>query len=487
MNKEDLNITLQSKKEYIDQFINLTLHHFKDGFKSIYENVKEKNTIPKLILKEFQDQLKLIPQWSQHIIDEEYKRIKTVSKCEYLDDLIQAMFASYSQILLADSKSYDNLNISIPTPSHVIHSCYISIARKIWKKPDLFYHKNNYATTQNNLTNLNKIITEELTSTIRNLLPFKEILENYLENESINTETNININNIQNSQEYIENIQEDAEDANDIVEEANDIVEEANDIVEEANDIVEDAEDANDIVEDEDNEGIVEDNEDVVEDEDNEGIVEDNDNEGVVEDEDNEGVVEDAEGIVEDEDNEGVVEDAEGIVEDAEGIVEDKDNEGIVEDEDNEGIVEDAEGIVEDKDNEGIVEDEDNEGIVDTKQIINDTKNINLDDKINEYDIVNNEEINEIKEEIILNSKNENTNQNDFYNNEVVNEEAEQNNDVKVDQVKEIVLENKKKKSSKKRSSKRIQNYLGVNMDPKDFKKNKANIKKMLLHKNVIE
>ena len=396
MNKEDLNITLQSKKEYIDQFINLTLHHFKDGFKSIYENVKEKNTIPKLILKEFQDQLKLIPQWSQHIIDEEYKRIKTVSKCEYLDDLIQAMFASYSQILLADSKSYDNLNISIPTPSHVIHSCYISIARKIWKKPDLFYHKNNYATTQNNLTNLNKIITEELTSTIRNLLPFKEILENYLENESINTETNININNIQNSQEYIENIQEDAEDANDIVEEANDIVEEANDIVEEANDIVEDAEDANDIVEDEDNEGIVEDNEDVV-------------------------------------------------------------------------------------------EDEDNEGIVDTKQIINDTKNINLDDKINEYDIVNNEEINEIKEEIILNSKNENTNQNDFYNNEVVNEEAEQNNDVKVDQVKEIVLENKKKKSSKKRSSKRIQNYLGVNMDPKDFKKNKANIKKMLLHKNVIE
>jgi len=481
MNKEDLNITLQSKKEYIDQFINLTLHHFKDGFKSIYENVKEKNTIPKLILKEFQDQLKLIPQWSQHIIDEEYKRIKTVSKCEYLDDLIQAMFASYSQILLADSKSYDNLNISIPTPSHVIHSCYISIARKIWKKPDLFYHKNNYATTQNNLTNLNKIITEELTSTIRNLLPFKEILENYLENESINTETNININNIQNSQEYIENIQEDVEDANDIIEDANDIVEDEDNegIVEDAEGIVEDAndivEDANDIVEDAND--IVEDANDIVEDA--EGIVEDAND--IIEDAND--IVEDAEGVVEDEDNEDVVEDAEGVVEDAEGIVEDA--EGVVEDEDNEGVVEDAEGIVENA--EGVVEDEDNEGVVDTKQIINDTKNINLDDKINEYDIVNNEEINEIKEEIILNSKNENTNQNDFYNNEVVNEESQQNNDVKVDQVKEIVLENKKKKSSKKRSSKRIQNYLGVNMDPKDFKKNKANIKKMLLHKNVIE
>ena len=97
MNREDLNITLQSKKEYIDQFINLTLHQFVEGFRSIYENVKNNNSVPKLILKEFQDQLKLIPRWSQNMIDDEYKRIKLMSKCEYLDDLIQAMFASYSQ------------------------------------------------------------------------------------------------------------------------------------------------------------------------------------------------------------------------------------------------------------------------------------------------------------------------------------------------------------------------------------------------------
>jgi len=51
MNREDLNITLQSKKEYIDQFINLTLRQFVEGFKSIYENVKNNNSVPKLILK----------------------------------------------------------------------------------------------------------------------------------------------------------------------------------------------------------------------------------------------------------------------------------------------------------------------------------------------------------------------------------------------------------------------------------------------------
>ena len=253
MNKEDLNITLQSKKEYIDQFINLTLHHFTDGFKSIYDNVKEKNSVPKLILKEFQDQLKLIPQWSQHIIDEEYKRIKILTKCEYLDDLIQAMFASYSQILLADSKSYDNLNISIPTPSHVIHSCYISIARKIWKKPDILYHKNNNTTTHNNIALLNSIITEQINATIRNLLPFKEILENYLVGENIiKKESNVNITDIQNV-ETIENVDKDYEDVNEDYEDVNEDYEDVNEDYEDVNedyeDVNEDYEDAEDVVE----------------------------------------------------------------------------------------------------------------------------------------------------------------------------------------------------------------------------------------------
>ena len=138
MNNKDLNITLQSKKEYIEQFVDLTKQYFIEGFQSIYENVKEKNEISKFILKEFQDQLKLVPLWSQNMIDEEYKRIKILSKCDYFDELIEAMFASYSQILLADNK-YDELNINIPTPSTVIHNCYISIARSLWKKPGLFY------------------------------------------------------------------------------------------------------------------------------------------------------------------------------------------------------------------------------------------------------------------------------------------------------------------------------------------------------------
>ena len=385
MNKEELNITLQSKKEYIEQFINLTLYNFIDGFKSIYENVKKNNNVPKLILKEFQNQLKLIPQWSQHIIDTEYKRIKLSSKSEYLDNLIQAMFASYSQILLADSKTYDNLNIFIPTSSHVIHSCYISIARSIWKKPDILYHRNNKNIINNNLTLLNKIVTNDINSTIRNLLPFKEILENYLDNTLENNIRNVDINSVEE-------------------------------------------------IDDDDREGLVEDGSEVDDKEVEE--VEEVDRGGLVEDDDSGGLVEDGSEVDDKEVEDKEVDDKE--VEDKE--VEDKEvDDKEVEDDDREGLVEDG-SEVEDKE----VDDDDCGGLVEDGSEVEDKE---VEDK-------------EVE--------------NDYY-------ERENNEH---GSVKEIVLLEKKK--NKKKNSQKIERYLGVNMDPKDFKKNKDSIKKMLLHKNSL-
>ena len=491
MNREDLNITLQSKKEYIDQFINLTLHQFVEGFKSIYENVKNNNSVPKLILKEFQDQLKLIPLWSQNMIDEEYKRIKLMSKCEYLDDLIQAMFASYSQILLADNKSYDNLNVSIPTPTHVIHSCYITIARSIWKKPGILYHRNNNTTLTNNLTLLNQVITDDINSTIRNLLPFKEILENYLEQNNKNTEIEENLT------DSIGNVDINSINETDVIDKGEDI--ENYEVVE---DTVEDTEYEEGVVEDtvedtEYEEGVVE---DAVEDaEYEEGVVE-----GAVEDaEYEEGVVE---GAVEDaEYEEGVVEGVvEEVAEDTFEPVEPQVIEEVAEDviEVDEGVIENAveaedvaEDVVEVKENvidgeedsvrpvavesqiienvvENIVEDSVTpvevdkqvvEGLVEDVKVLEDNYKI-----IDDYEIIDNEEVNDYY------------NQNDI--NDSVNDEDKSTNEVK-----QIVLVDKNKKNTKKKSSQKIQRYLGVNMSPKDFKKNKSDIKKMLLHKNVLQ
>ena len=87
----EIDIILQVKEEYIDNFINITRERFKEGFLSIYDTVKENNKISKLLLKEFQDKLKLIPLWSEKMIEDEVNRIKIVSNCDYLEELIESL------------------------------------------------------------------------------------------------------------------------------------------------------------------------------------------------------------------------------------------------------------------------------------------------------------------------------------------------------------------------------------------------------------
>ena len=89
----------------------------------------------------YQDKLKLIPLWSEKMIEEEVNRIKIVSNCNYLEELIESLFSAYSQMfILVNNEKYDN-PIKIPSHHYVIHNCYITIARALWKQPDYFYHR----------------------------------------------------------------------------------------------------------------------------------------------------------------------------------------------------------------------------------------------------------------------------------------------------------------------------------------------------------
>ena len=71
---------------------------------------------------------------------DEYVRIKTISKCDWLDDLVTAVFLSHTKILTAikSNKKNNKINLKIPKIDHFIHKCYIESAREFWKNPFLF-------------------------------------------------------------------------------------------------------------------------------------------------------------------------------------------------------------------------------------------------------------------------------------------------------------------------------------------------------------
>ena len=63
-----------------------------------------------------------------------------MTDCDWLDDLITAVFISHTKILTSIGANTSNTNIDlvIPKTIHFIHKCYINIAREMWKNPYLF-------------------------------------------------------------------------------------------------------------------------------------------------------------------------------------------------------------------------------------------------------------------------------------------------------------------------------------------------------------
>ena len=186
---EELNtpIFAQAKVEYTAQLIDMLYPHMFDGVKSIYDESKllyRNRKIPILLI--FRELLEKVPIWNSEIIDSECSRIVNNSSCDYIDDLITAVFISHTKILtsIGPNRSFQKINVTIPKTSTFIHKCYINTARELWKNPYLFNENVPGHEFQKNNKEIEEIIKKCIENTIRNSLPIKDILKEHLEGET---------------------------------------------------------------------------------------------------------------------------------------------------------------------------------------------------------------------------------------------------------------------------------------------------------------
>ena len=171
------------KKEYQEQLNNIITPHIYQGIKQLYKDVKEqcKKIGDRNIMAKFQQQMKLVPQWNIDVINRESQRIVSKSQCEYLQDLIAAVFLSNTKILSATSTE-KQIDVNVPTLPNFIHFIYKEVARSLYSHPDLIrdYDIDKWEQTRNYRETIN-IIKLSINDTVRKNLPFKNILNNYLD------------------------------------------------------------------------------------------------------------------------------------------------------------------------------------------------------------------------------------------------------------------------------------------------------------------
>jgi hypothetical protein len=205
MEESKLAVLTDAKNEYTIQLVNILKSSICNGIRYLYDESKKKCVAENRfneVLSEFQDYLSQIRLWSQDMIENEYKRIEIESGCDFIKELLVAVFMSHTQILQIINKEQNKkqTQIDIPKPDHFIHKCYINIGREFYKNPILFYDGPEISPIERhkNIPQSENLIATTINETIRQLLPVRKILKKYLqdaynieqEDEEDNEETN---------------------------------------------------------------------------------------------------------------------------------------------------------------------------------------------------------------------------------------------------------------------------------------------------------
>jgi hypothetical protein len=186
-----VSVLVDAKREYTKQLIQVIRPYLLTGVLSIYDeafNVCQENKESDLTMLTFQELLGEVPKWNNVMIVDETERIVTDSKCDYLEDLLTAVFVCHTKILttVRVTNKDRKINLKIPCVENFVHQVYIEMAREFWKHPYLLnpldVSKLEY---QQNLKKAETLIHECLESTIRKLLPVKDILKEYLVEDNV--------------------------------------------------------------------------------------------------------------------------------------------------------------------------------------------------------------------------------------------------------------------------------------------------------------
>ena len=179
----------EAKSEYTDQLVfnfqPALLRFFLDRF----TEVKASDTVTsktKSALSEFQNSLSQIPDWNLDKVHSETSELLKAIHCDYIEDLITAVFIAHTKILSAirlHSKPRRKINITVPKPDHFMHRTMSECSRFLWSNVYLFDDTVPSVDRQKNMNEVNHFLEKGILQAIRNLLPVKSILRDSLQED----------------------------------------------------------------------------------------------------------------------------------------------------------------------------------------------------------------------------------------------------------------------------------------------------------------
>jgi len=170
----------EARVEYQKQMANKLVFPLLDFFRKIRAELWAESQ--QSILSRFQKKCAEIPKWNQDVVAEETNRLIEASRCDYLEELMTALFIAHTKVMASVrvNKKNKKLTITVPKLDHFLHRLFTEAAKSFWKAPFLFQEDIPAIERQKNLLQAEAIIEEAIYAAVRDMLPIKKILQEYI-------------------------------------------------------------------------------------------------------------------------------------------------------------------------------------------------------------------------------------------------------------------------------------------------------------------
>ena len=175
----------EARSEYTKQLATLIVPGLFAWFQALWSrNAGDKQRCLAL----FQSECEEVGRWNQDRVHDEVRALVERSGCDYMEELMTAVFVAHTKVLTAVrlSTKQKKLSITVPKLDHFIHRLFKESARCFWKTPYLFMDvtgSSNVVERQKNMLQAEQLLTEAISTAVRGLLPVKQILKDYLEDD----------------------------------------------------------------------------------------------------------------------------------------------------------------------------------------------------------------------------------------------------------------------------------------------------------------
>jgi hypothetical protein len=144
-------------------------------------------TEPKKILFHFQTALTDIPDWNMEKVATEVRRLESAIGCEYLEDLITAVFVAHTKILTAIRMNtrQKKIQITVPKLEHFLFKVIIETSKIFWKSTYLFRDDVTNIEKQQNYRQIEGLIHDGVSQAIRCMVPVKSILKDCMASDDV--------------------------------------------------------------------------------------------------------------------------------------------------------------------------------------------------------------------------------------------------------------------------------------------------------------